>query len=170
MHEFGWAGIRGVSPDLFVSLLGWWEVTIRVGLLFRPLHRTAILLLLLQMPGTHLPLVLLPEVCFTEVPRGLTLEGQYIIKNAVLIGAALVVDDTVGQESAWEATLSGVRSHRGDGPVSWGDDQPHEPLSPVSPRVLTSSFLPSPRCWSSSGTCGCTRSSLFCSRVSVLLF
>lgn len=112
MHEFGWAGIRGVSPDLFVSLLGWWEVTIRVGLLFRPLHRTAILLLLLQMPGTHLPLVLLPEVCFTEVPRGLTLEGQYIIKNAVLIGAALIVDDTVGQEGAWEATLSGVRSHR----------------------------------------------------------
>lgn len=92
--------VYGVPPDLFVPLLGWWEVAIGVGLLFRPLHRTAILLLLLQMPGTLLPLVLLPEVCFTQVPWGLTLEGQYIIKNAVLIGAALVVGGTVGQSSA----------------------------------------------------------------------
>lgn len=84
-----------VPPDLFLPLLGWWEVAIGVGLLYRPLNRTAILLLFLQMPGTLLPLVLLPEVCFTQVPWGLTLEGQYIIKNAVLIGAALVVGGTV---------------------------------------------------------------------------
>lgn len=81
--------------DLFVSILGWWEVAIGVGLLYRPLNRLAILLLFLQMPGTLLPLVLLPEVCFTQVPWGLTMEGQYIIKNAVLIGAALVVGGTV---------------------------------------------------------------------------
>ncbi len=81
--------------DLFVSILGWWEVAIGVGLLYRPLNRLALLLLFLQMPGTLLPLVLLPEVCFTQVPWGLTMEGQYIIKNAVLIGAALVVGGTV---------------------------------------------------------------------------
>lgn len=84
-----------VPPDLFLPVLGWWEVAIGVGLLYRPLNRVAILLLFLQMPGTLLPLVLLPEVCFTQVPWGLTLEGQYIIKNAVLIGAALVVGGTV---------------------------------------------------------------------------
>ncbi len=84
-----------VPPDLFVPLLGWWEVAIGVGLLYRPFNRTAIFLLFLQMPGTLLPLVLLPEVCFTQAPWGLTLEGQYIIKNAVLIGAALVVGGTV---------------------------------------------------------------------------
>ena len=84
-----------LSPDFFVPILGWWEVLIGIGLLYRPLNRTAILLLFLQMPGTLLPLVLLPEVCFTQVPWGLTLEGQYIIKNAVLIGAALVVGGTV---------------------------------------------------------------------------
>lgn len=84
-----------VPPDLFLPVLGWWEVMIGVGLLYRPLNRTAIFLLFLQMPGTLLPLVLLPEVCFTQVPWGLTLEGQYIIKNAVLIGAALVVGGTV---------------------------------------------------------------------------
>lgn len=84
-----------LPPDVFLPILGWWEVVIGVGLLYRPLNRLAILLLFLQMPGTLLPLVLLPEVCFTQIPWGLTLEGQYIIKNAVLIGAALVVGGTV---------------------------------------------------------------------------
>jgi uncharacterized membrane protein YkgB len=82
-------------PDLFVPILGWWEVTIGVCLLIRPLIRLGILLLFLQMPGTVLPLFLLPEVCFTRFPFGLTIEGQYIVKNLVLIGAALVVGGTV---------------------------------------------------------------------------
>lgn len=46
--------------DLFVPILGWWEVAIGVGLLIRPLLRVALFLLFLQMPGTALPLVLLP--------------------------------------------------------------------------------------------------------------
>jgi uncharacterized membrane protein YkgB len=94
-----------VPPDLFIPILGWWEVAIGIGLLFRPLNRTAIFLLFLQMPGTLLPLVLLPEVCFTQVPWGLTLEGQYIVKNAVLIGAALVVGGTVRERSTADERL-----------------------------------------------------------------
>ena len=54
-----------------------------------------LLLLFLQMPGTFLPLVLLPGVCFTELPVGLTMDGQYIVKNLVLISAALVIGGTV---------------------------------------------------------------------------
>jgi uncharacterized membrane protein YkgB len=88
-----------VDPDWFVPFLGWWEVLIGIGLLFRPLIRPAIFLLFLQMPGTFLPLVLLPSVCFTSIPFGLTLEGQYIIKNLILIAAALVVGGTVRSES-----------------------------------------------------------------------
>lgn len=80
-----------LPEDLFLHLLGWWEVAIGIGLLYRPLNRLAILLLFLQMPGTMLPLFVVPEACFTQIPFGLTLEGQYIVKNAVLIGAALVV-------------------------------------------------------------------------------
>ncbi|MHC4946846.1 MAG: hypothetical protein ACYTG1_01095 [Planctomycetota bacterium] len=45
------------DPAVFVPLLGWWEVAIGVCLIVRPLVRLAILLLLLQMPGTALPLV-----------------------------------------------------------------------------------------------------------------
>jgi uncharacterized membrane protein YkgB len=89
-----------LPPDVFFPILGWWEVAIGVGLLYRPLNRLALGLLFLQVPGTMLPLLLLPEVCFTSAPFGLTMEGQYIIKNIVLIGAALVVGGTVREVSS----------------------------------------------------------------------
>ncbi len=84
-----------IPPRIFVPLLGWWEVAIGVGLLFRRALRGALLLLFIQMPGTALPLVLLPHVCFTHFPYAPTLEGQYIIKNLTLISAAIVVGGTV---------------------------------------------------------------------------
>jgi uncharacterized membrane protein YkgB len=87
------------DPDTFIPILGLWEVLIGVGLMVRPLIRGAIFLLFLQMPGTMMPLILLPEVCFTSFPFGLTLEGQYIIKNLVLISAALVIGGTVRQDT-----------------------------------------------------------------------
>ena len=83
------------DPKIFVPVLGWWEVAIGIGLLIRPLIRLAIFLLFLQMPGTMLPLFLLPDICFTQPPFGLTIEGQYIIKNLVLISAAIVIGGTV---------------------------------------------------------------------------
>lgn len=66
-----------------------------LGLIFGIFMRITLLLLFLQMPGTALPLVVLPEVVWTVFPFGLTLEGQYIIKNLVLIGAGLVLGGTV---------------------------------------------------------------------------
>lgn len=83
------------TPDIIVPLIGWWEVAIGATFLIPRLTRVAIFLLMLQMPGTFLPLVLLPEACFTAFPWGLTLEGQYIVKNLVIIGAALVIGSTV---------------------------------------------------------------------------
>lgn len=88
------------DPEIFIPVLGWWEVAIGVCMLVRPLIRLAILLLFVQMPGTMLPLILLPDVCFTQFPFGLTLEGQYIIKNLVLISAALVIGGTVREKSS----------------------------------------------------------------------
>ena len=84
-----------VDSGWFYPFLGFWEAAIGVGLLVRPLIRVAILLLFLQMPGTFLPLLLLPDVCFRQVPWEPTIEGQYIIKNLVLIAAAIVVGGTV---------------------------------------------------------------------------
>ena len=84
-----------IDPDLFIPVLATWETLIGIGLISGKFIRLTLLLLFLQMPGTALPLVLLPEVVWTVFPYGLTLEGQYIIKNLVLIGAGLVVGGTV---------------------------------------------------------------------------
>ena len=83
------------NPKTFVPILGWWEVIIGLTMCIKPLIRVSIFLLFIQMPGTFLPLILLPEVCFNNFPFGLTLEGQYIIKNLIIISAALVVGSTV---------------------------------------------------------------------------
>ena len=61
------ATVYVVSPTLFVPILGVWEILIGLSLLYRPLIRFGILLLFLQLPGTFLPLVLLPQVVFTEL-------------------------------------------------------------------------------------------------------
>lgn len=79
------------DPDIFIPILGFWEIAIGICLLVNPLIRLGLFLLALQMPGTFLPLILRPEICFVDIPFNLTLEGQYIIKNLVLIGAAIVV-------------------------------------------------------------------------------
>jgi uncharacterized membrane protein YphA (DoxX/SURF4 family) len=84
-----------IDPDIFIYVLALWESLIGLGLITGKFMRTTLLLLFLQMPGTALPLLVLPEVVWTHFPFGLTLEGQYIIKNLVLIGAGLVLGGTV---------------------------------------------------------------------------
>jgi len=84
-----------ISPDIFIPILAIWETLIGVGLITGKFMRFTLLLLFMQMPGTALPLVLLPDVVWNVFPFGLTLEGQYIIKNLVLIGAGLVLGGTV---------------------------------------------------------------------------
>lgn len=89
-----------LNPDLFLPILAVWEAAIGLGLIWGKYMRVTLLLLFLQMPGTALPIVILPEVVWTSFPFGLTLEGQYIIKNLVLIGAGLVLGSTVREKKS----------------------------------------------------------------------
>ncbi len=84
-----------VNPDFFIPVLATWEVLIGIGLIWGKWLRVTLLLLFLQMPGTAMPIFILPEIVWTQFPYGLTLEGQYIVKNLVLIGSALVLGATV---------------------------------------------------------------------------
>jgi uncharacterized membrane protein YkgB len=79
----------GVTPVVpfaakFIRLIG-------VCFLFRRTLPIALSLMGLQIIGTILPLVFLPEICYAKFPFVLTLEGQYIVKNVVLIAAAIVL-------------------------------------------------------------------------------
>ena len=82
-------------PEVVLNILGIWEVAIGLGLLYKPLLRLALLLLFLELPGTFLPLLLLPDICFHSIPFGLTLEGQYIVKNLFFISSAFVIGSKV---------------------------------------------------------------------------
>jgi uncharacterized membrane protein YphA (DoxX/SURF4 family) len=84
-----------VGPSVSLPILAVWECLIGLGLLTGRALRVTLLLLFLQMPGTMLPLALFPEETFTHFPYAPTLEGQYIIKNLVLIAGALVIGATV---------------------------------------------------------------------------
>ena len=89
------ATVPFIPGEVFLPFLGFWEVLIGIGFLSGRALRLTILLLFLQMPGTLAPVLLLPERVFTHFPFGLTLEGQYIVKNMVLIAGALVIGATV---------------------------------------------------------------------------
>jgi uncharacterized membrane protein YkgB len=78
-----------------VPLIGLWEVVIGLGFITGAFMRLTLMLMFAQMVGTVSPVALNPEAVWNVFPFGLTLEGQYIIKNMVLISAALVVGTTV---------------------------------------------------------------------------
>jgi uncharacterized membrane protein YkgB len=82
-----------LSAPQWLAVIGWWEVVIGIAFLFRKTTRLAIGLLLLQMAGTFMPLFILPDITFQEngIPFLPTLEGQYIIKNIIIISAAIVI-------------------------------------------------------------------------------
>lgn len=84
-----------VPPTVSVPLLATLETAIGLGLLTGWFLRATLLLLLLQMAGTVTPLVLFPQETFTRFPIAPTLEGQYIIKNIVLVSAAILIGATV---------------------------------------------------------------------------
>jgi uncharacterized membrane protein YphA (DoxX/SURF4 family) len=84
-----------MGPSVSLPVLATWETAI--GLLFITgwFTRVAVGLLFAQMAGTFLPLAFFPAEAWTRAPFAATLEGQYIIKNVVLISAGLVVGATI---------------------------------------------------------------------------
>jgi uncharacterized membrane protein YphA (DoxX/SURF4 family) len=84
-----------VPPSTSIPVLATWECLIGVGLLAGRAKRLTLLLLFVQMSGTLMPLLFFPHEVFLRFPYAPTLEGQYIIKNLVLISAAIVIGATV---------------------------------------------------------------------------
>lgn len=86
----------GVVPAATaLPVLAAWEVAIGVGLFIGRGMRVTLLLLFVQMLGTVTPLVLFPAETFSRFPWAPTLEGQYIIKNVVIVASAIVLGATV---------------------------------------------------------------------------
>ena len=84
-----------VPSHIAVPALATLECAIGLGLIAGVWLRAVLLLLFFQMIGAFAPVVLFPADVFARIPYAPTLEGQYIIKNLVLISSAIVVGATV---------------------------------------------------------------------------
>lgn len=99
------ATVYWVSPEWFVPFLGLWEMAIGLGLLFSVALRATLLLLALQLAGTFLVLLVRPDAAFVGGnPFLLTVEGEFVVKNLVLLAAGVVIGGTVrgGQRALGE--------------------------------------------------------------------
>jgi uncharacterized membrane protein YphA (DoxX/SURF4 family) len=86
----------GAIPEsTALMILAVWESAIGIGLFIGRWMRAVLLLLFVQMLGTITPLFLFPAETWTIFPIAPTLEGQYIIKNVVIVSAAIVLGATV---------------------------------------------------------------------------
>ena len=101
-----------VSAGVSLVLLATLECAIGLGLISGRFMRLTLFLLAFQMVGAVSPLFLFPAEVFTQFPYAPTLEGQYIIKNVVLVSAGLVIGATVrgGGLSADPEAVDGVRN------------------------------------------------------------
>jgi hypothetical protein len=80
-----------ITPKIAIIILATWETIIGLGFLTGKFQRATLVLLFLQMVGTFTPVFLFPNEVFTQIPFAPTLEGQYIIKNIVIVSAGLVL-------------------------------------------------------------------------------
>jgi uncharacterized membrane protein YkgB len=96
-----------VDPDWLVPALGVVEVLVGLGLALNRWIRAVLLILALQMAGTFLVFLVLPDLTFQDGnPLKLTVEGEFILKNLVLLAAAMVVGAHLG-ESETETSAPG---------------------------------------------------------------
>jgi uncharacterized membrane protein YphA (DoxX/SURF4 family) len=77
-----------IAPETFLVLFGLFEMIVGVLFLIPRFQKPAIILLALHLTTTFMPLVVLPSLTWSSafVP---TMEGQYIIKNLLIIALAV---------------------------------------------------------------------------------
>jgi putative oxidoreductase len=92
-----------LDPGWFVPLLGVFEVVVGLGLLMGKGLRIVLALFALQMAGTFLVLVVQPDVAFQNGnPLLLTTEGEFVVKNLVLLSAGLMIGSRLRSLPSWQ--------------------------------------------------------------------
>ncbi len=92
--------IYWIEPSSGVQLLGIWESLIGACLLIEKTRRVAIFLLVIRVPGVILALIYHYEECFPSSFLEPSIQGQYLIKQLTLVGAALVIGSAIKPHSA----------------------------------------------------------------------
>jgi uncharacterized membrane protein YkgB len=84
-----------VSPKIIMPVLGAVEIAIGLCFVFRRLLPLGLGLLALHLPGTFLSFLVAPDLCFIRAPFLLTVDGEFVLKNLLLISAALFLAGTL---------------------------------------------------------------------------
>jgi uncharacterized membrane protein len=90
--------IYWMEPEFVVPVLGIWEILIGCFLVIKVRLRLAVLLLLIRIPGSFLALFYHFDECFSGSFFVPTIQGQYLIKELTLVGAALIIGSTIKDE------------------------------------------------------------------------
>lgn len=79
--------------------IGLWEMAIGAGLLARVALRPMLILFAIQLAGTFLPFLTQPRSMFQRGnPLLLTTEGEFVLKNLVLLAAGVAVGSSIRRE------------------------------------------------------------------------
>jgi len=83
----------GLIPnEISIILLAIWETLLGVMLIIGVWKKAVFYILLLHMFCTFVPLFFFSDISFTALPYAFTLVGQYIMKNLIIIAAAIVLN------------------------------------------------------------------------------
>jgi uncharacterized membrane protein YphA (DoxX/SURF4 family) len=80
-----------VNPDVAVPALGGIEIAIGLAVALGRLPRVTLLVLAGHLVGTFLTFVTAPQLMWGSNPLMLSSDGEFVVKNLVLISAALVL-------------------------------------------------------------------------------
>lgn len=80
-----------IPSNVSIILLAIWESLVGVLLIANIYRREVVILALVHMAFTFTPMFLLPKQVFVDIPFHLSLVGQYIIKNIIIISALLIL-------------------------------------------------------------------------------
>ncbi|MBT8178691.1 MAG: doxx family protein [Eudoraea sp.] len=88
--------VRALTLDVFsdrlaIILLAFWEVSVGLFLIFNLFRKVTLYVAFLHILLTFTPFIFFPDMIFTQAPFGLTLVGQYIIKNLIILGILVVL-------------------------------------------------------------------------------
>ena len=89
-----------INDHINIITLASWECIIGLLLMIGKWMKPALVLLFLHMICTFTPFIFFPNQIFNVAPYGLSLTGQYIVKNIIIIAAGLVLWKIETQKSA----------------------------------------------------------------------
>lgn len=126
--------VSWADPGWFIPALGTVEVLIGSGLILGRSLRLVLVLFTAQMAGTFLVFLVQPDVAFIAGnPLLLTVEGEFVVKNVVLLSAGLVVGSHLAVLSTSGATPAPTST-----PATVGRSTQPASAAPVLPPASTS--------------------------------